>query len=378
MRGDRGARIGLIVNPIAGMGGTVGLKGTDGAEILSEARRRGAEPVAHRRAVRAMTKLLLLRHRLELVAAAGAMGEDAARFLGFSPEVTGSAEKVTTAEHTRNAAQAMVERGCDLIVFAGGDGTARDIHRGAGGGQPLLGIPTGVKMHSGVFAVSPEAAGVLVAMFVEQDGPRIGLRSAEIMDIDETAVRKGRPAARLHGYAPVPYERTLLQGAKTGAPPDDDEAVEAAAREIAGAMLPGIAYVVGPGRSAKRVLAALGLDGSLLGVDLVIDRTLVGSDLAEADLMRLTDGRELGIIVGVTGGQGFVFGRGNQPIGPAIIRRAGRDRLIILAGPRKLAALEQRRLLLDTGDPALDKALEGHMRIMTGAGEQTVMRLSAA
>jgi len=377
MRGDYPARIGLIVNPIAGMGGTVGLKGTDGPEILAEARRRGAEPVAHQRTVRALTRLLRLHHRFELLAATGEMGENAARNLGFLPEVVGATHTTTAPEHSRKAARAMVERRCALILFAGGDGTARDIHDGAGDGMPLLGIPTGVKMHSAVFAVSPEAAGVLTALFVDDDGDRIGFRSSEIMDIDESAVRQGRPAARLHGYASVPYERNLLQSAKLRAPPEDDIAIDAAAREIAGAMQPGMAYVIGPGRSAKRVPAVLGLEGSLLGVDLVIDRKLVGTDLAETDLLRLSAGLELSIIVGVTGGQGFIFGRGNQPISPAVIRRAGRDRLIVLAGARKLACLENRRLLLDTGDPALDAALQGHMKIVTGPGERAVMRVSA-
>jgi predicted polyphosphate/ATP-dependent NAD kinase len=378
MRGDRRWRIGLIVNPIAGMGGSVGLKGTDGPEILEEARRRGAEPVAHLRTVRALHKLLPLRHRLELVAAAGAMGEDAARRLGLLPAVVGAGDAATTAEDTVRAARAMAERRCALILFAGGDGTARDVHDGAGAGTPLLGIPTGVKMHSAVFAVSPEAAGMLTALFVEDRGKRIGLRNCEIMDIDEAQVRQGRPAARLHGYASVPYERNLLQGAKIAALPEDDPAIDAAASEIAQAMQPGMAYVVGPGRTAKRVLAALGLKGTLLGVDLVIDRKLVGKDLAEADLMRLSAGLEISIIVGVTGGQGFIFGRGSQPIGASAIRRAGRDRLIVLAGARKLACLEARRLLLDTGDPALDQALQGHMRIVTGPGEVAIMRVSAA
>jgi predicted polyphosphate/ATP-dependent NAD kinase len=218
---------------------------------------------------------------------------------------------------------------------------------------------------------------MLAAIFFEERGERIGFRNCEIMDIDEAAVRLGRPAARLHGYASVPYERNLLQSAKLRAPLEDDTAIDAAAREISGAMQPGMAYVIGPGHSAKRVLAALGLEGSLLGVDLVIGRKLVGTDLAEADLLRLSAGLELSIIVGVTGGQGFIFGRGNQPISPGVIRRAGRDRLIVLAGARKLACLESRRLLLDTGDPGLDAALQGYLQIVTGPGERAVMQISA-
>jgi predicted polyphosphate/ATP-dependent NAD kinase len=198
------------------------------------------------------------------------------------------------------------------------------------------------------------------------------------MDVDENAVRAGRPAARLYGYVSVPCERGLVQTAKAGAPPEDDDAIDAAAREIARSLRHGIGYVIGPGRSAKAVVAALGLESPLLGVDLVLDRKLVGSDLGEAELMRLAAGRPVSVIVGVTGGQGFIFGRGNQPISPALIRQAGRDGLIVLAGPRKLAGLAQRRLLVETGDRALDRMLEGYLRVVTGPGRQAVMRAAAA
>jgi predicted polyphosphate/ATP-dependent NAD kinase len=378
MRSDHRRRIGLIVNPIAGMGGSVGLKGTDGPEILAEARRRGALPVARQRTERALAKLFDLRHRFDLIAAAGAMGQHPARAAGFAPHVLEADADACGPEHTRAAARAMAGQGCELILFAGGDGTARDVHQGCGGSVPMLGIPTGVKMHSGVFAVSPKAAGMLAALVVEDGERRINFRSSEIMDVDESAVRAGRPAARLYGYVPVPCERGLVQTAKAGAPPEDDEAIDAAGREIARSMQPGIGYVIGPGRSAKAVVAALGLESPLLGVDLVLDRKLVGSDLGEAELIRLAAALPVSIIVGVTGGQGFIFGRGNQPISPALIRQAGRDGLIVLAGPRKLAGLAQRRLLLDTGDRALDHLLQGYLRVVTGAGRQAVMRAAAA
>lgn len=378
MRSDHRRRLGLIVNPIAGMGGSVGLKGTDGPAILAAARRRGAVPLAQQRTERALAKLLRLDDRLDLVVAAGAMGQDAALAAGLSPSVIAVGAGATTGpEHTRAAAAMMAGQGCALILFAGGDGTARDVHQ-ACGGVPLLGIPTGVKMHSAVFAVSPEAAGILAALLVEDGERRLAFRSSEIMDVDESALRAGRPAARLYGYGSVPCERGLVQGAKAGAPPEDDAAIAAGAGEIARSMELGIAYVIGPGRSAKAVVSALGLETPLLGVDLVLDRRLLGTDLAEAELMRLTYGRKVGIIVGVTGGQGFIFGRGNQPISPALIRRAGRAGLIVLAGPRKLAGLPDRRLLLDTGDPALDQSLQGYLRIVTGPGLEAVMRASAA
>src|SRR5262245_53348147 len=377
MRSDDRPRIGLIVNPIAGMGGSVGLKGTDGPEILAEARRRGAEPISARRAERALSRLFRLRDRFELIPAAGSMGQDEALAVSLPPEVIAADVGATGPEHTRAAARIMAARGCTLILFAGGDGTARDVHLGAGGELPLLGIPTGVKMHSAVFAVSPEAAGILTALLLENGERRIDFRKSEIMDIDEDAVRAGRPAARLHAYVPVPYERGFLQSAKASAPPEDEPAIDAAAHEVVRSMQPGVAYVIGPGRSAKAVVAALGCESPLLGVDLVVDGGVAGADLAEAELLRLSAGLPARIIVGVTGGQGFIFGRGNQPISPAVIRRAGREGLTILAGPRKLAGLAQRRLLLDTGDTALDQALQGYVRVVCGPGLEAVMRACA-
>jgi predicted polyphosphate/ATP-dependent NAD kinase len=370
-------RFGFVVNPIAGMGGRVGLKGTDGARVLEEARRRGAVPESNDRARRALAQLGSGSDSIKLFAAAGAMGEDAARAEGFSVCVIGCRSVETTAKDTRDAVRAMRDLGLDLILFAGGDGTARDIHTVVGEAVAVLGIPTGVKMHSAVFATSPEAAGRLAARLAEEGGrSAVAFRSCEIMDIDETAVRSNRIAARLHGYATVPYERQFLQNAKTAGRQDDDAAVAAAARQIAAAMAPGIAYVVGPGHSAKQVLAALGLEGTLLGIDLVRDRRLVGSDLSQRELLDLTAGLSVRIIIGVIGGQGFLFGRGNHPIGPELIRQAGRNGIIAIAGEGKLATLPDRRLLCDTGDVALDAELSGYLRVITAPDKVAIMKVA--
>ncbi len=369
--------IGFLVNPVAGMGGSVGLKGSDGPQTLQEARRRGAEPVAGPRAQRALHAMRQEGFDGPLLAAAGAMGADAAMAEGFAAEAMGKASATTTAEDTIAVTRLMRAAGAELILFAGGDGTARDVHVAIGEEVAMLGIPTGVKMHSGVFATGPEAAGRLAARFASPQGERMELRRAEIMDIDEDALRGGRLSARLHGYGRVPFERRMLQAAKRSSAADDDVAIAAAAREIAQTLVPGTAYVVGPGHTAKQVLVALGLSTGVLGVDLLIDGRLAGADLGEADILRLAGTRPLRIIVGVTGGQGFVFGRGNQPISPAVIARAGSSGLTIIAGAGKLAGLAEPRLLVDTGDPALDAAIAGYRRIVTGAGEETVMRLAA-
>jgi predicted polyphosphate/ATP-dependent NAD kinase len=374
---DPGRRIGLIVNPVAGMGGAVALKGTDGAEILASARRRGAVPQSGGRARRALAALAAARPGAQVLAAPGPMGADAAGGLGLAlaaldlplPAATGAAE-------TQAAARALVAAGVALILFAGGDGTARDVLAVAGLDAPMLGIPAGVKMQSGVFATSPEAAGRLAADLLAGD-PRVGFRRVEIMDIDEAALRAGRLSARLYGYARAPHERNLLQGAK-GSPPRADEAdLDAACAEIAAGLDPGRLWLIGPGTTAKRVLAALGLDGTLLGVDAVRDGRLAGRDLTAAEAERLAGEGPVGIVVGVTGGQGFVFGRGNQQIGPEMIRRAGRTGLIVAASREKLASLPGGRLHLDTGDPALDAALAGHIRVRTGPRQSMLMRMTA-
>jgi predicted polyphosphate/ATP-dependent NAD kinase len=372
-------KLGLIVNPVAGLGGAVALKGTDGEVILEEALRRGAKPLSETRAITALKELRPLADQVELVTAGGAMGEVAAKQAGLSPNVMTSTSAHTTAADTKIAAQDMRDREVDLIVFAGGDGTARDIQSVIATAIPVLGIPAGVKMQSGVFATSPAAAGRLLKLFVEeQSGAGIRFREAEVMDIDEDAVRAGIISPRLHGYARVPDERRFLQQAKAGVIADDETAIAAAAQAMVREMEPDIAYIIGPGRSAKRVLEALGLQGTLLGIDLVKDRKLIGTDLTGATLQDLCASGEVRIIAGVTGGQGFVFGRGNQQIGAELVARAGRQGLLVIAGRQKLASLPDARLLADTGDAALDESLAGHIRVRCGKDEWAVMRLVPA
>jgi predicted polyphosphate/ATP-dependent NAD kinase len=368
-------KIGLIVNPIAGMGGSVGLKGTDGAETLIRARALGAQPVAPARALRALSRLAGT--AIELLTCPGAMGGDIAAQAGLAATLlAGRSADGTTAADTRAAAQALQAQGAALILFAGGDGTARDLLDAVGESAPLLGIPSGVKMHSAVFATSPEAAGQLAALVAGDTDGRVRWREAEIMDIDEEAAREGRVSARLYGYARVPFERHLVQNAKAGGVAED-AALDAVCREIAREMAPGVVHILGPGATTKRILAALGLDGTLLGVDAVLDGRLLGRDLTGAEVETLVRGRPAKIIVSVIGGQGYVFGRGNQQIGPDVIRAVGRDNIIVVATQQKLLSLPEGRLLVDTGDRALDEALQGYIRVRTAPGISAMMRVTA-
>lgn len=369
-------KLGLVVNPIAGMGGAVGLKGTDGPDTVAEARRRGAVPHAGERARRALARLAERHPGAALRTVEGPLGADWGEGLDLAVDTLPAPAATGTARDTRAAVEALSD--CDLIAFAGGDGTARDVAAALAPGQGLLGIPCGVKMHSGVFAISPEAAGALLADAL--DGPdRIGWDdAAEIMDIDEEALRAGRLAPRLFGHARALAAKSRVQAAKGGPRIDASVALAGAAREVAEKMDPGTLYVIGPGTSAGAVAQAAGHAPTTLGINALLGGKVVARDAAAADLERLAEGRPVRIVLGVTGQQGFLIGRGNQQIGPALLSRAGRDGLIVLATEDKLARLAEPRLWIDTGDPDLDRALSGFIRVKTGRGRETVMRVGAS
>jgi predicted polyphosphate/ATP-dependent NAD kinase len=311
----------------------------------------------------------------QLVSAAGAMGGDAAGAAGFGPAlIDHAAPAETTVEDTRAAARELLRRNVGLILFAGGDGTARDIQEIVGDRAALLGIPCGVKMHSAVFAISPEAAGQLAAVLVN-DPHKLAWRDGEVMDVDEEALRAGRVSARLFGYARVPVERNLVQGPKM-ASLDEDTSLDALAAQIAGELERDTIYLFGPGHSTKLILKHLGLSGTLLGVDAFRNGKVLGRDLTAAQVEDITNGTRARIVVSVIGGQGYIFGRGNQQFTPAAIRRLGRGNIIVIASQAKLLALGQNRLLVDTGDPALDRELAGFIRVEIGPSRSTMMRIA--
>lgn len=368
--------IGLLVNPIAGLGGAVGLKGTDGPGTVAEALARGAVPRAGERTRRAFARLADRAPGTRVRVAPGALGADWLQGLDLDLVPLPPIEVTGTARDTRALAAALPR--CTLVVFAGGDGTARDVTGALPPDQAVLGIPCGVKMHSGVFAVSPEAAGAILADLVTAPD-RIGWdEAAEVMDIDEAALRAGRLAPRLFGHARVPVARRRMQAAKGGPATTSGDALAGAAREVARAMAPGTLYIIGPGTSAGAVMTAMGETPSLLGTDAVRDGKVVARDAASDQLEALAGDGPVQIVLGVTGRQGFLLGRGNQQISPTLIARAGREGLIVLASEDKLAALAEPCLWVDTGDPALDRELAGYLRVKTAAGRETMMRVGAS
>jgi len=369
-------KVGWIVNPIAGMGGRVGLKGTDGAEILKKAIGIGATPESPRRAVQALERLAGLEADLHFLTYPGEMGGNELLPTGFEFTVIGSITPGdTTAEDTEQAAREMRAAGAELLLFVGGDGTARNICNAVGDRLPVLGIPSGVKMHSAVFGTTPGNAGELARRFLQ--GKAVGIREAEVMDIDEDAFRDQRVSARLYGYLRVPFERRLVQSVKAGGTREEDAAVRAIALDVAGSMEPDCAYIIGPGTTTREIMRVLALPNTLLGVDVVSNKSLLANDANEGELLEITEGKRARIVVTIIGGQGYLFGRGNQQISDRVIERVGRDNLIVIATRAKLFALNGEPLLVDTGNEGINEMLSGYVNVTTGVKEKVVYKISA-
>jgi len=368
-------KLGVIVNPVAGMGGRVGLKGSDGIEILRKAREMGAEPESPRRAIEALKIIAKLKNEIEVLAYPDEMGADECRQAGLEPEVIGSIKSgETSPEDTMEAAREMAQKGVDLILFAGGDGTARNIYTAIGSKIPVLGIPAGVKIHSAVYAINPRSAGEVASLYLQ--GKVVNIREAEVMDIDEEAFRQGRVNARLYGYLKVPVERRV-QSVKSGARSEQVE-VEGMAAEVAANMEKDTLYIIGPGTTTRTIMERLELPNTLLGVDVVFNRELVANDVGEKQLFNLLEQHKgkAHIVVTAIGGQGHVFGRGNQQISPRVIRLVGKNNIIVVASREKLVALQPHPLLVDTGDPDLDQELSGYVRVVTGWEDSIMYRIS--
>lgn len=374
----RAFRLGLIVNPYAGLGGSVALKGSDGSDTAARAIALGAQPMAGIRVNQALQQLLPFRGQVLLVTGAGDLGESVARAAGFAVEVVyQAAQQPSSAEDSRELARQLVAAQVDVLVFAGGDGTARDVAAVVPEQQLVLGIPAGVKIHSGVYAISPTAAGKVIAELIS--GRLTSVLRADVMDIDEQAFRAGTVRARRYGEMLVPAELRYVQAVKMGGKESDELVLADIAAEVIESMQTDHIYVMGSGSTVAFIMAELGLPNTLLGVDVVLNGEVIASDVTAQQLLQLLQQRQLPaqLIVTVIGGQGHIFGRGNQQLSPAVIRTIGRDNIRVVASKNKLQQLQQRPLLVDTGDPVLDHELAGVMRVTTGYRDEVLVRVGS-
>lgn len=357
-------RIGLIINPIAGMGGSVALKGTDG-EALAKARSLGAVPRSHERVVSALS--VGIGESVLWITCSGAMGEDTLRSLRMDCKVLPGFGELTTSIDTVTATKMMLDEGIDLLVFAGGDGTARDVASVVGEKTPVLGIPAGVKIHSAVFAKTPKLAGELIREYVKSSVKETQL--AEVMDIDEDLFRAGQVNARLFGYMNVPISKRSMQVKKAGRHIESSKVrLEEVSASVVELLKKETLYLLGSGSTVRAISDRLGLDGTLLGIDAVLDRRLVGMDLTEKEILELIGFHrgDVNIVVSPIGGQGFIFGRGNQQFSPAVIKAVGKSNILVLATQEKMDELFGRPLLVDTGDESLDRELCGYVSVFVG------------
>ncbi len=340
------------------MGGPAGFKGTDGR--VEEARRYGAEPLARERAKITLGHLKKSKE-ITFLTCSGEMGEDLLAETGLDAQVLYEYSGESSAIDTKKAVEQFIQKGVELILFCGGDGTARDVFDAAKDEIPILGIPAGVKMYSAVFAIDPETAAELVS-----GNEGIVRRDCEVMDVDEDAYRAGILHTRLYGYARVPTRPGKTQGSKQVFEETDEErAKDEIARFIHEVMLPDILYILGAGTTTASIARTLGIEKTLLGVDVIRNGKPVARDVDEKTLSALvapeTDVR---IIVSPIGAQGFIFGRGNQQISKRVIRKAGIHHVIAVATPHKLR--ETPTLYVDTGDPDLDREFGSSIQVISG------------
>ena len=356
-------KIGLIVNPLAGIGGSAGLKGSDGDKIVELALERGAKPKANERA-KTVFEILKRDNKLpEIISAPGVMGGDILKELDIDHREVGSLRDKTSADDTIRIAKEIMEEGVDLLVFAGGDGTARNIYDAIGDKIPALGIPAGTKMHSAVFANKPESAALVIERFLKGEGYELLLQ--EVMDIDEEAFRNEILSTKLYGYLKVPFVTALVQALKSTRSQGQQSDIESICQYAVDTMEENTLYLVGTGSTLKPIMDIMDLNGSLLGVDAVYNGEQIGKDIDEKEILKLLDKYDKAkIIITVIGGQGYLFGRGNQQFSPEVLRRVGKDNIIVLATKTKLNSVGG-PLLVDTGDVELNEELKGYYRVVT-------------
>ncbi len=364
-------KIGLIINPIAGMGGSVGLKGTDG-DIFKKALKLGAKPITPDR-INILLSNLKNKEKIIFLTAPGKMGADFLKDKGIEYQIIGEIGNITSAEDTKRVANQMIEKEeVKLLVFCGGDGTARDIYDAIGLHVPVVALPSGVKMFSSVFSLNPRAAAQMIEAFIK------GSKTIEkeVLDINEDSFRKGKLESRLYGYLKVPEVQSLLQGGKQSSKMGKtaEENKRDIARHIIEKMEDNVLYLLGPGTTVKAISDVLGISKALLGIDAVYNKHLVATDINERGILELLDTYKTAkIIISPIGGQGFIFGRGNKQFTPEVLKKIGKENIQVVSTEEKMKGLICLRV--DTGNEEVDEMLRGYTKVIIGYNEELIIEI---
>jgi predicted polyphosphate/ATP-dependent NAD kinase len=366
-------KLGLLVNPYAGIGGALALKGSDGVEIREKALALGAEKKALDKTRLTLEHILPIKDQVQLYVASGEMGETLAKDMGFDYLVVYQPENTQTESQDSEAtAKALLAHQVDLILFAGGDGTARNVCHVVGNSVPVLGVPAGCKIHSAVYAITPAAAGRVLKQVIK--GEIVSVSDAEVMDIDEALFRKGKVNARQFGEMQVPTELRYIQAVKMGGKESDELVLADIAAHIIEIIEdnPEHLFIMGSGSTVEFVMQELGIKNTLLGVDVIKNRQLLASDVTASELLTLTTNQSCKLVLTLIGGQGHIIGRGNQQLSADFLKRLDKDNILLVATKTKLSNLSGRPLIVDSGDTYVDLQLSGLISIITGYHDQVL------
>ena len=352
--------IGLLINPIAGLGGELAHKGSDHLKLTIDSLEQSR---ANQRCYQTLKLLQMYAPQLHFYCASGLMGQDVLTELGFETQIVYHSPTITQAQDTIWVAQALMAQPIDILLFVGGDGTARNLCE-AQVSKPVLGIPAGVKMHSGVFALNPESAAEVIIKLMT--GAGVAVEQAEVRDLDELALQQGKVQAKFYGELTIPVDTKLIQQMKCASPESDELVQTEIAAFVAENLQADVLYLFGVGSTCAAIMAQLGYEHTLLGFDALLNGELVAKDLDSRAIWQWVQHYPTKIILTATGGQGVLIGRGNQQLTPQVLRHVGRDNLWVVASPQKLQQLQGRALVLDTGDAELNQAWQGLIKVTTG------------
>ncbi|WP_373600548.1 ATP-NAD kinase family protein [Paraclostridium bifermentans] len=366
-------KIGLIINPIAGMGGSVGLKGTDGEEIVEKAISLGAKPKSSIKAIIALEQIENLKEDIKIVTGPKDMGENEAKKLGFNVEVIDIKNYRKNGIDTVNICKEMLKKNIEIILFVGGDGTARDVYEGVGDKTITLGIPSGVKIHSPVYAINPKSAGVVAYKYITQKIKSTIMR--EVVDLDETMYREGRVNTKLYGYLRVPLDNEAIQNKKAPTPLSEECAQKSIGLFIADNMEKDTIYIIGPGTTTKAILDTLNLESTLLGVDIIKNKKIIKLDANEADILKFIRGNKTKLIITPTGGQGYLLGRGNQQISYKVIKEINKENILVVSTLYKIKSLKFKPLYIDTSNEEVDNMLSGYIKVIIGYKDEIMYKV---